>query len=246
MNRGTSGWTRLRFAIFAAILAATMINFAVAQNPNTLLAPPTYYYPFCPRKSCLYYAGDFDINNANALFDYANAGTGKHAELWVGVKPTRDVTITGASGNYFTTNPQIGINPTPFLVRTGVTAGNGGQLVCKSGGNATLLFWQEQSFYYVVNISIAKLTKPCHLKAGKRYYVDLTPQYNDDSSYALLIDEENHPPINHVGWPNDLDDDYWNAPSFGAVYQPTWGSSGACGGFGCDEFSISLSGKIDK
>ncbi len=221
---------------------------STSQNQRRV-PPSTHYYSFCPKRTCLYYAGDFDTNsrNFNALTDYDNPGNGiTDVEVWVGIKPTTDVTITGASGNYLTNNAQVGINPTPFLVRTGVSAGNGGKLVCTSGGDAALSFWQIQGDFYAVNYYIAKLTKPCHLKAGKKYYVDLTPQYNDSSTFGYLMDEEDHPPLNHVGWHNDLDDSYFNSTTYGAVYEPTWGSSGACSGFGCDEFSIALTGKKSK
>jgi hypothetical protein len=241
----------LKVAVLATVVAAILSTAAAGQgsvaSSQHPVGSPTRYYSFCPKRTCLYYAGDFDSNdwNANALADYDNPGRNTDAAVWVGVRPTTDVTITGASGNYLTDQPQIGVNPTPFLVRTGVTSGSGGKLVCSSSGNATLLFWGTQTFLYLVNVSIARLTHPCQLKAGKKYYVNLTLEYNDNSSYAYLADEEDHPPQNHVGWPNDLDDDYWNSTSYGSVYEPTWGSSGACGG-GCDEFSISLTGKRSR
>jgi hypothetical protein len=55
--------------------------------------------------------------------------------------------------------------------------------------------------------------------------------WDDDGAHA-----------NKQGWPEIKDDSYFNSSSFGVVWEPTWGSGGACGGIGCDGFSISLTG----
>ena len=91
-------------------------------------APRTNLF-FCPQGECLYYSGDWDCNSsdANALFDFDNPGIGiSDAEVWVGIRPRKNATITGTSGNYAAYATGIGTNPTPVAVRSGITPGQGG------------------------------------------------------------------------------------------------------------------------
>jgi hypothetical protein len=203
---------------------------------------------FCPRGKCLYYAGDCDSTspNSNGLFDFDNPGIGvTDAEVWVGVKPTKNATVSGTSGNYYTNTTGIGINPTPFAVRTGISTGNGGKLVCSTHGNA-VVHYGPQCFVEgnYLNYYIAKLAKACDMKARKTYYIELTPQYNDSRTIGYLFDDDGRH-ANRRGWPEIKDKSYFNSTSFGVDFQPTWGSQGACGGIGCSGFSISLTGKQD-
>jgi len=69
----------------------------------------------------------------------------------------------------------------------------------------------------------------------------MPPQYNDSTVGFLMDDDGAH--ANKLGWPEIKDRSYFDSTSFGVDYQPTWGSSGACGGIGCSGFSISLTGK---
>jgi hypothetical protein len=141
------------------------------------------------------------------------------------------------------TATDIGINPTPFGIQTGITAGHAGTTVCSTSGNATFRGYCESDFgLNCDNIYIKKLAKSCKLKARKVYFIDLTPQYNDNTTIGYLVDVPDKHPKNHKGWPNVLDDTFFNSSSFGVVYEPVWGSSGACGGVGCDLFSMSLTG----
>jgi hypothetical protein len=162
-KKDPQGGTPMNKLMVAGALAALLMTVAVAQDQRPLppqsvfggwvrsisagIAPqPHRHNPsanlfFCPSKKCLYYAGDCDStsSNTNALFDFDNPGVGvSDTEVWVGVKPTKNATVTGTSGNYDTNTSTIGINPTPFSVRTGVSAGNGGKLVCSTNGNAVV------------------------------------------------------------------------------------------------------------
>jgi hypothetical protein len=203
---------------------------------------------FCPPKSCLYYSGDLDTSspNNNGLFDFENPGIGiSDAQVWVGVKPRKNATVTGTSGNYFTLATSIGINPTPVAIQTGITSGQGGTIVCKTSGNAVMEFYQLPCGTLTVNCPnyrIRKLGKSCKLKKGKVYFITMQPQYNDGSTSGYLADDDgNH--ANKQGWPEIKDKSYFNSSSFGVNYEPTWGNGGACGGIGCSGFSISLTGK---
>jgi hypothetical protein len=199
--------------------------------------------PFCPPQTCLYYAGDFDStdSNANGLLN-ADYDNGEYVgQVWVGVKPPKAVTVTGATFNQLLTPGFMGTNPTPFQTQVGIVQGAGGTLVCNTYGTATATYYGGNfDGLPEVSYSIKKLAKSCKIQARKNgaTYVNLLPIFS--TGYGYLTDVEDAKPANHYGWKNDLDDSYFNGSEY--PYQPTWGSSGACGG-GCDEFSIALTGR---
>jgi hypothetical protein len=65
----------------------------------------------------------------------------------------------------------------------------------------------------------------------------------DQEDISPRLDRENPPFHNQIGWPILWDDSYFTSSTYGANYEPTWGSAGACGGAGCDAFDIALTGK---
>jgi hypothetical protein len=201
---------------------------------------------FCPPKTCLYYAGDFDSAdyNAYALYNADSEGAGLEGQVWVGVKPTRDVIVSGGTFNQILYG-QLGTNPTPFIVQVGIKPGQPGKTICNTSGNATERPYQEFDWGIVSSYTIKKLSKPCKLKKGTTYYVNLLPTYSN-GFYGYVSNVEDAKPANHRGWKNILDDSYFNGAAFGANYQPTWSSNGACKGNGCDAFSIALTGKVTK
>lgn len=259
----------MKSLILAVLLSGlTTVSMAQSLNPppgrmsqtaNTTAktAPPsaqkaTLWQFFCPQGKCLYYAGDWSNSdchnpNLNALFDFDNPGISTSGEVWVGVKPTKDAVITGSAGNYLTTTFNVGINPTPFMVRTGISTGNAGKLVCSTHGNVTSQGYGGTCGLGVasVNYYIAKLAKACRVKAGRIYYVDLTPQYDDGTTIGYLKDVVDKKGPYHIAWPNLWDDSYltYSDPENNVSYEPTWGSSGACLGAGCDAFSMALTGR---
>jgi hypothetical protein len=199
---------------------------------------------FCSLKSCLYYAGDNDTTDpgTNGLFDINNVGSGVWADVWVGVKPTKNATVSGVSGNYYNNATGIGTNPTPFVVRTGVSSGNGGKVVCNTSGNAMFgAYGESWSGLNSDNYRIKQVKQSCKFRKGKMYFILLEPQYNDTNTVGYLEDD-NGLHAHHSGWPEVVDDSFftWEEPPF---YEPTWGQSGVCGGIGCDGFSMSLTGK---
>lgn len=198
--------------------------------------------PFCPPKTCLYYAGDFDSknSNSNALYNSDSSGAGA-GQVWVAVKPFRDVTVTGGTFNECPLSGKVGVNPTPFEVQIGISPGHAGKTVCRTSGQAVTRFYESSDVCNQVSYTIHKLSRSCRLKKNKVYFVNLLPTYNDNN-HAFLADVEDKPASNHRGWKNLWDDSYFNSLTFGANYEPTWGSGGACGGIGCDAFSIALTG----
>jgi hypothetical protein len=208
-----------------------------APNVHSAGAPP-----FCKGSSCLYYAGDFDStdSNANGLFNANDSSAGLSGFTWVGVKPTKAATVTGATFNEFFTSGFSGTNPAPFQTQTGITNGAAGKVVCNTSGNATLKVYGESDFGLTqYSFTVKKLAKSCKIPAPTKKvpstYVNLQPQ--SSNGYGYTVNVEDAKPANHHGWKNDLDDCYFNGAAFGVTYN-TCNSQGSF-----DELSIALTGK---
>jgi len=196
----------------------------------------SYYPPFCAAGSCLYYAGDFDSTNSyGGLFNSDYDAGSKEGETWVGVKPDRNVTVTGATFVQLFTGGFTGINPTSFEVQVGIKPGQAGTTVCNTSGNATLKLYMVYDEVPVYSYSIKKLSSPCVLKKGQVYYVNLLPASSNGYGYLGAVSSTNPP--NHHGWKNDLNDCYFNSETFGMTYV-TCNSQGYF-----PEFSIALTGR---
>jgi hypothetical protein len=198
--------------------------------------------PFCPPKTCLYYAGDFDStdSNANGLYNADDSGGGLIGEAWVGVKPPKAVIVTGATFNELFSSGFVGTNPTPFQTQVGITQGNAGKLVCNTTGNATLKQYGESDFGYVqYSYTVKKLAQACKIaKPSEKYpstYVNLLPVSRN--GYGYVANVEDAKPKNHRGWKNDLDDCYF----YGQLSGVNWVTCNSQGSF--DELSIALTGK---
>jgi len=257
--------------LFALTLIATLASLAAAQdsrvrppltareNPQTDSAQPSTEpamnhaasgsLPFCPPKTCLYYAGDFDSanSNANGLLNGNDTYGGLVEWVWVGVKPPRAVTVTGVTFNQFFTSDFVGTNPTPFQTMINIVQGKGGTLVCNTSGNATLKQYGESDFGYVqYSYTVKKLAKACTIakpsKKAPSTYVNLLPtSASQNDGYGYLVNVEDANPKNHRGWKNDLDDCYFNSGGFGVEWV-TCNSQGI-GSNGFSEFSIALTGR---
>jgi hypothetical protein len=235
--------------------SAALVSLAAGQD-NRVLPPATmrgsltaparrgtaptiekssYYPPFCPPRSCLYYAGDFETtySGADGLFNANDEGASLEGQAWVGVKPARDVTVTGVTFVQYFASGFGGTNPTPFAVQVGIKPGQAGTMVCSTSGNATLSAYGEfdpPTYSYTVK----KLSKSCKLKRGTVYYVNLLP--TSESSYGYITNVPPKAPPNHHGWKNDLNDCYFNGAAFGVDY----GTCDSQGPF--TELSIALTG----
>jgi hypothetical protein len=219
-----------------------------ASNEPARTKHSSYEPPFCPPRTCLYYAGDFNSTdyNANGLFNANDVERSLEGSLegqaWVGVKPDRDVTVTGATFVEFLVVAGVGTNPTPFAVQVGIRLGQAGKTICSTSGNATASIYQESEALSTWSYTIKKLSQPCKLKKGKTYYVNLLPTFQD--SYGYVANVEDAKPQNHHGWKNDLNHCFFNGAAFGADYV-TCNSQGI-GTNGFSELSIALTGTETK
>jgi hypothetical protein len=218
----------------------------VSNQPGTepTIRKSSYQPPFCPPKTCLYYAGDFDSadSNANGLFNADDTGANLEGQVWVGVKPDRDVTVTGATFVGLVLENSVGVNPTPFGVQVGIKPGQAGKTICSTSGTATESVYQEFDWGEISSYTIKKLSKSCKLRKGGVYYVNLLPIFSN--SYMYVLNVEDAKPKNHHGWKNDLNHCYFNGAAFGANYV-TCNSQGI-GSDGFSELEIALTGKETK
>ena len=212
-------------------------------HPNSAPAAP----PFCKGTSCLYYSGDFDPSNSaeNGSCAINNTGLGDDCSLFEAVKSPKAAKVTGGTVTILLENTVVGTNPTPFTVYTGVASGVSGHVYCTSGGTAVVAVYGQPGFGITqYSYSIKKLTKACSFKAGKKYHVVLQPTYNDSSTWGFVPDVQDKPATNHHGWKNISDDDFITYPQLGYnTPTPVYGSSGTCGGIGCDVLTLALTGK---
>jgi hypothetical protein len=255
--KGRTLFTLTLIAIFVSLAAGqdsrTMPPVTMRQNTQAVSNQPgteptirksSYQPPFCPPKTCLYYAGDFDStdSNANVLFNADDTGANLEGQVWVGVKPDRDVTVTGATFVQAMLSEGVGTNPTPFAVQVGIRLGQAGKTICSTSGTATESVYGENEVFNMYAYTIKKLSKSCKLKKGKLYYVNLLPTFSDGYGYVLNVEDAK--PANHHGWKNDLNHCYFNAPDFGDNYV-TCNSQGI-GTHGFSELEIALTGKESK
>jgi hypothetical protein len=255
--------------LFAVVLVATCVTAALAADhkpvsigpyisvpaqpgtpavmtkdwqPNSKPAAP----PFCKGTACLYYSGDFDASNsaANGSCAINNTGLGDDCVLYEAVKPAKTATVAGGAVTILLENTVVGTNPTPFTVYTGVATGKNGKAVCSTKGFAAVAVYGQSGFGITqYSYSIKKLKKTCTLTAGKKYWVVLQPTYDDTSTWGFVPDVQDSPAPNHHGWVNVKDDDFIVYTALGdTTPTPVWGSSGTCGGLGCDVLTLALTG----
>ena len=105
---------------------------------------------------------------------------------------------------------------------------------------------------YQVLINFPSTEKAVVLQAGT-YFLTAQPECNSstdpncseewfESDAENTVNGTQGPLINAFGTPAPNDDSFSETTVFGFNYEPTWGSSGACGGIGCDQFSDGLLG----
>jgi hypothetical protein len=255
--------------LFAVVLIATFVTVALAADhkpvsigqfisvPGQRGTPPVMTkdwhpnaqppaIPFCKWKTCLYYAGDFDPANSaeNGSCAINNTGLGDDCSLFEAIRPSKAATVTGGAVTILLENTIVGTNPTPFTVYTGVASGTNGTAVCTRTGNATVAVYGQPGFGITqYSYSINTLDHPCKLIKGKRYWIVLQPTYADTTTWGFVPDVQDSPAPNHRGWANVADQDFIVYPQLGFnTPSPVWGSTGTCGGIGCDVLTLALTG----
>lgn len=90
-------------------------------------------------------------------------------------------------------------------------------------------------------------------KAGTTYWQTVTPEFGATGTFQLAYEadaEDNGPsgvPAEAFGLPQPWDDSFFVSVFFGFPnFSATGGSTGVCGGIGCDRFSAGVEGTLAK
>jgi len=233
------------------------------QHQNATAKPPIGK---CgnPAGYCLFYGGDFldDPLYPSSLPDgLANettvgvSGIPYGAATWVPfIVPKGEIwDVTGL----FTNNDALygvldqGTEPlsvASWSINEGVFAGNAGTVVASGTSPATSTPTGRASFgliEFTVQVTGLSIT----LTSGS-YWMSVVPICTNAADtfcngVFFLNDVEyiNTRPTNAFGPPEPVDAAFFDSPSFGLSFDPTYSSAGACGGAGCDAFSAGVLGR---
>jgi hypothetical protein len=227
----------------AAAMASSLVGSAAPQSATSTRQADT---PPKDCRPCLFYGGDFDFNNsaANGLLDEIAAS--RDGEVYVPFRvPTgHEWQVTGLLVHLISLTI---VTPARvhWEIRTGVSTGHRGTLVASGKGRAifggrfncgTIEFFCQSVVVRGINSA---------LQSG-RYWLSVVPECAGSGGCGnaefFLADVEDNPPPNHYGPIEPWDDSFFTSKTLGAYFQPSWGSSGACGGIGCDRFSAGVLG----
>lgn len=237
---------------------------AGAPNKNTPAPPPAAGKCGNPAGSCLFYGGDFlddalyPSSLANGLANESTtfiAGAPYGAAVWVPftVPAGQAWEVSGLFTNNQSTYGVLdqGTEPTSvayWSINEGLFAGNGGTVLASGTSPATITPTGRSAFdlnEYTVQVTGLSLT----LNPGT-YWMAVVPVCTNLSDpfcggLFFLSDVEyiNATPTNAYGPAEPMDSAFFDSPYFFETYDPTNGSVGACGGFGCDAFSAGVLGK---
>jgi hypothetical protein len=223
------------FPAFMATLVLLLVRPAAAQNP-------------C--QPCLFYTGDYDPSNANAsalsnendLIDTGGSGTYQgfvvpEGQVW---------TVSGLLVNVLANTSVIDPVATGWEIRKNPAVGNGGVQIFHGSANATFTPTGRSGqglteYTLLVPIETVKLT-------SGNYIFGTGPQCTNTADSACAAaryfssDQTHQPGLNALGPAQPWDDALFNSALFNAEWIPTYGPTGACGGTGCDQFSVGLLG----
>jgi len=248
--------------VLLALVAVLVPMVASAQSVKKSLGeyilvpgvPPVMSMPFHPApattpkycKPCLFYSGDMDPNSSdnNGLFNADDSPLGIVAYVYAAFTVPKGKTWKITKLFINTLSNATAVDPTvTWDIRKGVTSGSGGTDVKTGTGKQSWAATGRSAFGYIEYTDLVTLKKAVSLKAGT-YFLNVwtsctTSSCNGDLFYES--DEEHQPGLNQYPpgkkGEQPWDNSYFNSSSFGYTWYPTWGSSGACGDIGCDQFS---------
>lgn len=221
------------------------------QRPVRHDTAPSYCNP------CLLYTGDFDSANSNANGLWSGnidfSGTTIDGELYTGFKlAAGNYTIKKVFSNALALTPLVQ-GGTKWTINTGTSTSGAGTSVCSGSGHTTIAATGRNGFGF--NEYNFLVTAACTLTptATTEYWLEIQQQCTSDTNACWTTsgeeiyyesDLEDNPAPNHVGPANTNDKGIWSSTYFlGGAFEVTYGSSGGCGGIGCDNFSFGLVGK---
>jgi hypothetical protein len=220
-----------------------------------------------PSANCLFYGGDF-VNNplyppflANGLANESTVivpGSPYGAATWASFTVPAGQTwdVTGLFSNNLSSYGVLdqGALPTAvafWSINEEVFAGNAGTVIDSGTSPATSTATGRAAFSlneYTVQVTGLSVT----LTAGT-YWMTVVPicsnsadSYCDGIFFTTDAEYINATPVNAYGPAEPVDTAFFDSASFGVSFEPAYGELGACGGDGCDAFSVGVLGKEKK
>jgi hypothetical protein len=220
-----------------------------------------------PAAACLFYGGDF-LNNPEYPPTLANGLANENTELvpgspygaaiWIPFTVPAGETwdVTGLFTNNLSTYGVLdqGTAPTAvafWSINEEVFAGNAGTVVDSGTSPATSTPTGRAAFAlteYSVEVTGLSVT----LTPGT-YWLTVVPictnaadPYCSGIFFTADVEYINTASVNAYGPAEPIDAAYFDSPTFGSTFEPTYGPVGACGGDGCDAFSAGVLGKVKK
>jgi hypothetical protein len=234
-------------------MKTTLVAFAFALLSLSALAqkaqestPPSYCKP------CLFYGGDFDVNNLPVALQNQDAISLGYGAVYVpfAVPPNQTWTVAGLFSNNMETVADIAPPQIEWSISTGISQGNPGTVIASGTTKASLAptgrSWNGMNEYTALGFldanDVVTLT-PGHywMTAVPVCTYDAPPKFPCTGARYYMSDVEDVPAPHAVGF-ESTDESYWNLP--GTYYfLETGGPDGLCGqGGGCDKFSAGLIG----
>jgi hypothetical protein len=217
-----------------------------------------------PAGACLFYGGDFVDNPVGSPYlpnGLANEntlvvpGTPYGAATWVPftVPAGQTWNVTGLFTNNLSTYGVLdqGTEPTAvaaWSINQEVFAGSAGTVIDSGLSPATstptgrAAFALTEFTVQVTGLSVV-LTSGSYWMSVVPICTNTADPYCDGIFFATDVEYINTTPRNAYGPPEPTDASYFDSPAFGFSFDPTNGTLGACGGFGCDAFSAGVLGK---
>lgn len=232
--------------LFAAALIAALIPLAVAQNNSRLpqasldrevdvqvparpavLGNPPHVTPGPPSycKPCLFYAGDFDstASDANGLANELDVIVSTGAEVWVPFKPTAAWKVSEIFSDNFASLSTLTPATSPYAIRSGISSGNGGKVICQGSAKAKNTDTHLNDFGYEIYATQVPVKK-CTLKAKTTYWENVYPQCTNTStcsSYRAFTANDDGAMNHKFGPAEPANDSFFNSVFFGATWEPS-------------------------
>ena len=254
--------------IWSTALAAALCAFlslpAMAQKPRIFIgthqtaAAATGTEEPCILNTCLFYAGDFDVNgpNPNALWNGNNTTFVEVGTVYIPFTIPKD--YKGASGKtdwnvqgLFVNELMLDLTGAGFsassadwsivqgVAANGVPTSNKVKTICSGTGVPTLTPTGRTLFGVYTEYTIMVTGIGCPILEAGTYWMTLVPTTED---IAYLSDVEDDTPANAEGPGTEpVDQSFFYSPQLGAYsFEPA--APNACGTLGCDRFSAGVIG----
>lgn len=248
MRKTSLATISLVLAAFACILPSGLSTKS-RLSAGTTSSPPPYCNP------CLFYGGDFDVNNLPVALQNQDAISLGYGAVYVpfAVPPNQTWTIAGLFSNNMLTVPNLAPPRIEWSISTGVSQGSAGNVIASGVAKATLTAtgrsWNGMNEYTalgLLNANEVVTLSPGHywMTAVPVCTFNGAPKFPCTGARYFLSDVEDVPAPHAKGF-ESTDESYWNLPGT-YNFVETGGPNGICaqGGGGCDKFSAGLIGRV--